>query len=196
MPRLRAEGPWNQCFAFPVFHRVLACVAEGTTSDNVLRRATKIAQRFDSYLLILHALPAVFTAGSAWEESAATRSLDFVRMMCARRRVRISRIVMRAKRDAANRSPTCSMSRWGLRRATCSSACTWCPGKRASQEVRPRRARASALFAAPLPDLDAGGASTSHRPHPRAHRTLRSERALARSSLHARPRLRRARSRA
>ena len=53
----------NQSYASPVFQRILACVAEGTTSDNALKRATDLAQRFDARLELLHVVPPVFTAG-------------------------------------------------------------------------------------------------------------------------------------
>jgi nucleotide-binding universal stress UspA family protein len=53
----------NENFASPVFQRILCCVAEGTTSDNALKRATQLAQLWDARLQLLHVVPPVFTAG-------------------------------------------------------------------------------------------------------------------------------------
>ena len=45
------------------FARILACVAEGTTSDNAVRVAHALAERFGAELDLLHAVPPIVTAG-------------------------------------------------------------------------------------------------------------------------------------
>lgn len=45
------------------FARILACVAEGTTSDNAVRVAHTLAERFGAELDLLHAVPPIVTAG-------------------------------------------------------------------------------------------------------------------------------------
>ncbi len=53
----------NADFSPKGFERILACVAEGTTSDHAVRAAVSLAKLFEADLRLLHVVPPVFTAG-------------------------------------------------------------------------------------------------------------------------------------